>query len=86
MAKITVYTTDNCPYCLKAKQLLSERGVSYSEIKIGWDDDADWDALFEKSKMRTVPQIFNGDTLIGGYTELAALDQDDGLASLLEKG
>ena len=82
MAKIIVYTTDNCPYCLKAKQLLSERGVPYSEVKIGWDDDAEWDALFERSKMRTVPQIFNGDQLIGGYTEIAELDQKDSLESL----
>jgi len=82
MAKITVYTTDNCPYCLRAKQMLSERGIPYEEIKIGWDDDAEWEALYKKSELKTVPQIFSGDTLIGGYTELSALDQKDQLESL----
>jgi glutaredoxin 3 len=82
MAKIIVYTSDNCPYCLKAKRLLGDRGIAFTENKIGWDDDAQWDALYEKSKMKTVPQIFNGDALIGGYTELEALDKKDELASL----
>lgn len=82
MANVTVYTSDGCPYCVRAKQLLKDRGVSYTEVKIGWDDDAQWDALYEKSKMKTVPQIFAGDTLIGGYTELAALDQKDQLKFL----
>ena len=82
MAKIIVYTSENCPYCLKAKRLLTDRGVAFTENKIGWDDDAQWDALFAKSKMKTVPQIFNGDALIGGYTELTALDEKDQLASL----
>lgn len=82
MIKIIVYTSENCPYCLKAKRLLADRGVAFTENKIGWDDDAQWDALFAKSKMKTVPQIFNGDALIGGYTELAALDEKDQLASL----
>jgi glutaredoxin 3 len=82
MAKITVYTAENCPYCIKAKNLLKDRGIAFSEVLIGWDDDAQWDALFVKSKMKTVPQIFNGDALIGGYTELAALDQKDQLGSL----
>jgi len=82
MAKITIYTSENCPYCVKAKRLLTDRGISYTETKIGWDDDAQWDALYERSKMKTVPQIFNGDQLIGGFTELAAMDQEDQLASL----
>lgn len=82
MSQVTVYTTDQCPYCLKAKQLLKEREISFSEVKIGWDDDAQWDALFQRSKMKTVPQIFHGENLIGGFTELAALDQKDRLVSL----
>ena len=82
MAKITVYTTDSCPYCVRSKALLKERNIPFTEVKIGWDDDAQWDALYVKSKMKTVPQIFNGDTLIGGYTELAAIDQKDQLESL----
>lgn len=82
MAKITIYTSEQCPYCERAKKLMKDRGVAYSEVKIGWDDDAQWDALYERSKMKTVPQIFNGETLIGGFTELSQLDQEDHLKSL----
>jgi glutaredoxin 3 len=82
MAKITVYTAENCPFCVRAKALLKSRGIPYTEVKIGWDDDAQWDALYVKSKLKTVPQIFNGEKLIGGYDNLAELDQKDGLASL----
>jgi glutaredoxin 3 len=82
MSKVTVYTSESCPYCVRAKSLLKERGVAFSEIKIGWDDDAAWDELFKRSKMKTVPQIFNGDQLIGGFSELSELDKKDELASL----
>lgn len=82
MAKVTVYTSENCPYCLRAKELLKQRGVAYSEVKIGWDDDAQWDALYARSKLKTVPQIFHGDALIGGFSELSDLDKRDQLNSL----
>lgn len=82
MAKIIVYTTESCPYCIRAKKLLSERGIPFEERKISYDDDAQWDALFAKSGMKTVPQIFHGDTVVGGYDDLAALDRENQLASL----
>jgi glutaredoxin 3 len=82
MAKVTVYTTQSCPYCVRAKALLKEKGIPYEEIQFGYDDDAQWDALHKRSGMMTVPQIFNGDQLIGGFSELAELDGKDGLASL----
>jgi glutaredoxin 3 len=82
MSKVTVYTSESCPFCVRAKALLKERGVSFSEVKIGWDDDAQWDALFQKSKLKTVPQIFNGDALIGGFDALNDLDKKDQLLSL----
>jgi glutaredoxin 3 len=81
--KVKVYTMSYCPYCTRAKQLLSKRGIQFEEIMVGEDDDAQWDALYKLSGMRTMPQIFNGDQLIGGYTELAALDQKDQLKSLV---
>jgi glutaredoxin 3 len=56
--------------------------VAYAEVLIPEEDDAQWDALFKKSGMRTMPQIFAGEKLIGGYTDLADLDQKDQLASL----
>jgi glutaredoxin 3 len=83
---VKVYTMNFCPYCSRAKGLLKERGVAFEEILVGDDDEAQWDALEKKSKMKTMPQIFKatptGDVLVGGYTELAALDQKDQLASL----
>ncbi len=82
MAKVKMYTMDYCPFCVRAKALLKQRGVEFEEIKLADDDDAAWDALSKKSGMKTVPQIFNGDQLIGGYTDLAALDQKTQLKDL----
>ena len=82
MKQVIVYTTTYCLYCVRAKQLLGERGIAFKEVQLSEDDDASWDALYEKSKMKTVPQIFAGERLIGGYTELAALDKQDRLSSL----
>lgn len=82
MAKVTVYTTSYCSYCTRAKNLLRSRGVPFEEIHLDEDDDQIWDDLYSRSKMRTVPQIFADDKILGGYFELAALDGKDQLASL----
>ena len=82
MAKVTVYTTDYCPYCVRAKDLLKRRGVEFEEIKLDQDDDQVWDELYQRSQMRTVPQIFADGKILGGFTELSALDQKDQLAWL----
>lgn len=79
---VTVYTMESCPYCVRAKDLLKRRGIAFKEILVPYDDDAQWEALYEKSGMRTMPQIFAGERLIGGYSDLAALDVQDQLASL----
>ena len=81
-SKVTVYTMSYCPYCERAKALLKSKGIAFEEIKVPEDDDAQWEALEKKSGLKTMPQIFNGAALIGGYNDLAALDQKDGLASL----
>ena len=80
--QIVVYTMTFCPYCERAKALLKQRGIPFLEKLVPMDDDAQWDALYQRSGMRTMPQIFAGDRLIGGYTELAELDRQDGLKSL----
>lgn len=80
--KVIVYTMDYCPYCERAKRLLEQRGVPFEEIRVAEDDDSKWDELYLRSGMRTMPQIFAGDQLIGGYTELAELDRRTGLAEL----
>lgn len=82
MARVTVYTMEYCPYCVQAKGLLARRGIPFVEILVPDDDEAQWEALRERSGMRTMPQIFHGDRLVGGYMELAELDRQDQLASL----
>jgi glutaredoxin 3 len=82
MKKITIYTTDYCPFCVRAKKLLGDRGIPYEEVHLSDDDDQAWDDLYERSKMKTVPQIFVDGKILGGYTELAAVDSRDQLASL----
>lgn len=71
MAKVIVYTKDYCPYCDRAKALLEQKGQEYQEIKMSTSSD-DFINLAQKTGMRTMPQIFVNDELIGGYTELAA--------------
>jgi glutaredoxin 3 len=83
MAKIEVYTTKTCPYCVRAKNLLNQKDVDFSEIDVT-GDDAGREALLKKSNgMRTVPQIFINDKHIGGYDNLAELEQKGELDALL---
>lgn len=84
MKNVTVYTSPSCPYCVRAKELLKRRNVPFQEILIQWDDEAGWETMRIKSGgMKTVPQIYIDDKLVGGYTELAALDQSGELAKML---
>ena len=73
MAKVEIYTTASCPYCLRAKALLKAKGVDYTEISLEGKPD-ERQALVARTKMRTVPQIFIDDELIGGFDQLAALE------------
>ncbi len=82
MKKVIVYTTDYCPYCTRAKELLKRRGVDFEEVRISMDDDVKWDELQRRSGMQTVPQIFFDGKILGGYTDLSELDGKDQLASL----
>lgn len=81
-AKVTVYTMEYCPFCVRAKDLLKRRGIDFKEVMVPTDDEAQWDELEKKSGMKTMPQIFHGDRLIGGFSDLSALDQKDQLGSL----
>jgi glutaredoxin 3 len=84
-ARIQIYKTARCVYCVRAVRFLREvKGVEVEEI----DLTGDWaarKALMERSGKRTVPQIYIGDTHIGGYDELRALDRQGGLDSLLSQ-
>ena len=72
---LTVYSKNDCPYCVRAKSLLESRGVEYKEINI--EEDSDSRQFLLDQGLRSVPQIFNGTTLIqGGYQGLAAKDEE----------
>lgn len=82
-AHVSMYTTAVCPYCVRAERLLESKGVTAIE-KIRIDLDPDQRALMmQKTGRRTVPQIYIGDTHVGGFDDLYALDQAGGLAPLL---
>lgn len=82
MAKVVIYSKTYCPFCVRAKNLLDGKGVSYEEIMVDSDPQLFAD-LKKKSGMMTVPQIFINDSLVGGYTELAELDGKGELDPLL---
>ncbi|MCA3212293.1 MAG: glutaredoxin 3 [Burkholderiales bacterium] len=82
-APVRMYSTAVCPYCQRAEMLLKARGVAAIE-KIRIDlEPARKDEMIEKTGRRTVPQIFIGDTHVGGFDDLAALDRDGRLGALL---
>lgn len=72
--KIKIYTTDDCPYCVAAKNLLKRKNLAFEEIDVSEDDD--FDDLVKTTGMKTVPQIFFDDQLIGGFQELTQLDRE----------
>ena len=81
--KVTVYSTGMCPYCVRARQLLERKGVHYTEHRV--DDQPHLRHEMEaKSKRRSVPQIFINDLHIGGFDELAQLDRNGSLETLLQ--
>lgn len=83
MKRVRLYTTLVCPYCIRAKLLLKERGVAFEEIDVTGDHAArEW--LVKTTGRRTVPQIFIGDDPIGGFEELRALDRSGELERKLE--
>ena len=82
MPKITIYTTPICPYCVRAKQLLKKKGADFDEIDV-FMDGSKRSEMEERSGRYTVPQIFVGETHVGGCDDLYALEQQGGLDPLL---
>jgi len=83
MVQVDIYTTRYCPYCIAAKQLLSAKNVTFTEIDVG-RDAAERARMIDRAHGRTtVPQIFIGSTHVGGCDELYALDEAGGLDPLL---
>jgi glutaredoxin 3 len=83
MQRVKIYTTGTCPYCIRAKALLAERGVAeLDEVRVDLLP-GERDEMMALSGRRTVPQIFIGQTHVGGCDDLVALDVRGGLLALL---
>jgi len=83
-ARVTMYCTAVCPYCVRAEALLKQRGVAEID-KIRIDEDPEQrSVMMTRTGRRTVPQIYIGDTHVGGFDDLSALDRAGGLVSLLQ--
>jgi len=81
-APITVYTTNACPYCSRAKALLQSRGLEFEEINLGRDPETRIE-LSQRTGMMTFPQVLVGETVVGGYDDLAEADRSGRLAELV---
>ncbi len=83
MATVTMYSTGVCPYCVQAERLLKSKGVTTIEkIRVDLQPELR-DAMIAKTGRRTVPQIYIGETHVGGFDDLSALDRAGGLDKLL---
>lgn len=84
MRDVTIYTTDTCPYCVRAKQVLQQHDVPFVELDVTNNPDKRaW--LVTQTGQRTVPQIFFGDESIGGCSDLEALVKKGGLDEKLQR-
>ncbi len=83
MAKVLIYTKSHCPFCVRAKNLLSQKGVPFEEVYLD-DKPEEYATLKKRTGMMTVPQIFINDQLVGGYTDLAALENEAKLDDMLK--
>ena len=83
MQKVIMYCTAVCPYCVMAERLLSGKGIAVEKIRVDLDP-AQRQAMMTRTGRRTVPQIYVGDTHVGGYDDLSALDRVGKLDPLLQ--
>jgi glutaredoxin 3 len=84
MQKVELYTKGYCPYCKRAKALLSQKGVEFSDVEIDKDPERRPEMIERANGRTTVPQIFIGDTHVGGCDDLFALESAGKLDSLLK--
>ena len=82
-AEIVVYSKDYCPYCVAAKNLLTQKGVAFEEVDVTRDEKRYQEMLEKAAPRRTVPQIFIGGQGVGGYDDLKKLDSESKLEGLL---
>jgi glutaredoxin 3 len=80
--RVTVYSKESCPFCVRAKALLARKGVAFEEVRVeGRDDLREW--LVQATGQRTVPQVFVGDRPLGGFSDIDALDREGNLDPIL---
>ncbi len=84
MANIEIYTTQVCPYCVRAKQLLDRKGAAYQEIDISNDTELRETVMKRAGGRTSVPQIFINDQHVGGFDDLHALDSAGKLDMMLK--
>lgn len=82
MSKVVMYTTAVCPFCINAKRLLEGKGVEFEEIRVDREPGLR-ERMMADSGQRTVPQIWIGETHVGGFTDLWALDKSGKLDDML---
>ena len=80
---VTIFTTESCVFCIRAKDYLRSRGVAYEEVDVTGDAGARAQLVERANGQRTVPQIFVGEVHVGGYTDLVALDRQGKFRPLL---
>ncbi|WP_246064646.1 glutaredoxin 3 [Pseudoluteimonas lycopersici] len=80
---ITIYTTAICPYCVAAKNFLKSKGRDWTEVRVD-TDPAEREKMIARTRRTSVPQIFIGDTHVGGYDDMMALHRAGKLEALLE--
>lgn len=85
MVQVTIYTKDYCPYCVRAKGLLTRKGVAFKEIDITHDEKLQAEMIEKSGGRRTVPQIFINGKSVGGSDDLHALEKEGKLDALLAK-
>lgn len=83
MAKVVIYTKPYCPYCVRALALLERKGADFEEIEAAFDPEKKAEMVQRSGGRMTFPQIFIGETHVGGCDELHALDARGGLDALL---
>ncbi|SDG62210.1 glutaredoxin 3 [Pseudomonas benzenivorans] len=83
MPAVVIYSSDWCPYCIRAKQLLGRKGVAYEEIKVDGKPEVRAE-MTRKARRTSVPQIWIGSTHVGGCDDLYALERAGKLDALLE--
>ena len=84
MNKVEIYTWQYCPFCIRAKSLLNEKNIAFTEYKIDGDDEAREKMSKRTNGKRSLPQIFIGDKSIGGCDDLFRLEKENKLEKLLE--